>query len=108
MGLGIDVRVDPQRDGGGHAHFCSDLLQALIFKKKLVPVSDTILFREQEFEQMKGALIQYLKTNDAITLAQFRDLFHTSRKFALAFLDYMDEQGVTVRVDDVRTLRHSG
>ncbi len=29
MGLGIDVRVDPQRDGGGHAHFCSDLLQAL-------------------------------------------------------------------------------
>ena len=86
----------------------SDLLQALIFKKKLVPVSDTILFREQEFEQMKGALIQYLKTNDAITLAQFRDLFHTSRKFALAFLDYMDEQGVTVRVDEVRTLRHSG
>lgn len=86
----------------------SDLLQALIFKKKLIPVSSTILFREQEFEQMKEALIHYLETNDGITLAQFRDLFHTSRKFALAFLDYMDELGVTVREDEVRKLCHSG
>jgi len=86
----------------------SDLLQALVFKGKLIPVSDTILFREQEYVQMKEALEKYLEINNEITLAQFRDLFHTSRKYALAFLDYMDEQGVTTRVDEVRKLRHSG
>ncbi len=86
----------------------SDLLQALVFKGKLIPVSDTILFREQEYVQMKEALEKYLEINNEITLAQFRDLFHTSRKYALAFLDYMDEKGVTTRVDEVRKLRHSG
>lgn len=83
----------------------SDLLQALIFTEKLIPVSNTILFRKQEYDQMKKALIHYLEANDEITLAQFRDLFHTSRKYALAFLDFMDEQGTTVRVDEVRKLK---
>ena len=36
------------------------------------------------------------------SLAAFRDHFGTSRKYALAFLDYFDRQGITTRKGDVR------
>lgn len=37
-------------------------------------------------------------------LSLFRDRFGTSRKFALAFLEYFDAQGITKRKGDVRSL----
>jgi selenocysteine-specific elongation factor len=34
-----------------------------------------------------------------------RDLFDTSRKYALALLEYLDAKGITKRVGDERILR---
>ena len=55
---------------------------------------------------MKSGLIKYLEEQGEITLAQFRDMFGTSRKYALAFLEYMDRLEVTERVDEIRKLKH--
>jgi selenocysteine-specific elongation factor len=41
-------------------------------------------------------------------VAQVRDLFSTSRKYALALLGYMDEKRITRRVGDERVLRNPG
>jgi selenocysteine-specific elongation factor len=38
-------------------------------------------------------------------VAQFRDLFQTSRKYALAVLEHLDEVGVTQRDGDLRRLK---
>jgi hypothetical protein len=38
-------------------------------------------------------------------VAETRDLFQTSRKYALGFLEHLDAKGVTRRVDDKRMLR---
>ena len=40
-----------------------------------------------------------------ITLAAFRDLTGSTRKYALPFLEYMDAAGVTRRVGEKRVLR---
>jgi len=40
-----------------------------------------------------------------ITATVFRDLIGASRKFAIAFLDWCDRTGVTLRVGDIRKLR---
>jgi selenocysteine-specific elongation factor len=55
---------------------------------------------------MKDQLIQFLDEHGEISLAQFRDLLNPSRKYALAFLDYMDRMEVTERVDEIRKLKH--
>jgi len=44
---------------------------------------------------------------DGVTLAAFRDLSGTSRKYALPFLEYMDSIGVTRRVGEKRILRQT-
>jgi selenocysteine-specific elongation factor len=46
-----------------------------------------------------------IQDKGAITVAEFRDSFNTSRKYALAFLEYLDRTGITVREGDNRRLR---
>jgi selenocysteine-specific elongation factor len=38
-------------------------------------------------------------------VAEVRDRFKTSRKYALALMEHLDEQGVTLRSGDERVLR---
>ena len=46
-------------------------------------------------EDAKNRIIEHLKTNDLITIAQVRDMFSTSRKSAKPILEYMDSIKVT-------------
>jgi selenocysteine-specific elongation factor len=46
-----------------------------------------------------------LQKNGQITLAEVRDLFDTTRKYAQALLEHLDSIGVTVREGDYRKLR---
>ena len=45
----------------------------------------------------------YLRANERMTAAQFRDLLGTSRKYAVPLLEWLDANGVTVRDGDHRT-----
>lgn len=57
------------------------------------------------YEQAIADIISFIEQNGSITLAQTRDLFDTSRKFALKILEHLDDQGITKRKDDVRVLK---
>ena len=43
--------------------------------------------------------------NERIALAEVRDLFNTSRKFAQALLEHLDAIGITMRDGDFRKLK---
>ena len=47
---------------------------------------------------------RYIAENGQITLAEFRDMLETSRKYAVTILEYFDEQKITRKVDDARVL----
>jgi selenocysteine-specific elongation factor len=46
-----------------------------------------------------------IKENGKISLAEVRDTFNTSRKYAQALLEHLDSIGETVREGDFRKLR---
>ncbi len=54
---------------------------------------------------MLKAVRDHIRANGSLTVAQFRDLFSTSRKYALAFLEHTDAVGVTLRRGDERVLK---
>ncbi len=81
-----------------------EVLILLIERGDLVRVSENVLFRKQDYDRMLSGAIDYLKTNGAFTVAEFRDLFNTTRKYALALLEYWDSQKITVRDGDIRRL----
>jgi len=82
-----------------------EVLNALLEQGRLVQVSENILFLASTYEAMVERVVEHLKREGTITLAQVRDLFSTSRKYAQAFLEYLDAQGITRRVGDERVLR---
>lgn len=45
-----------------------------------------------------------MEANGEITLAQFRDMCGTSRKYAVQLLEYMDKKKITKLVGDKRVL----
>ena len=83
----------------------ADVLAALIQQGRLVKVNDLVLFSSETYEKMTRAVIDHLQRNGHITLAQVRDMFSTSRKYAQALLEHLDARRTTRRVGDERVLR---
>jgi selenocysteine-specific elongation factor len=82
-----------------------DVLAVLLEQGKLVKLSDEVLFLPQTYATMIERVRQHIQKNGNITVAQVRDLFDTSRKYALALLEHLDAKGITKRVGDARVLR---
>ena len=57
------------------------------------------------FDEALTGLKEKIGKDGQITLAEFRDMIGTSRKFAMEILEYLDEQKITQKVDDARVLR---
>jgi len=81
-----------------------DVYTALIDLGEFVPVSPDVVFRKDTYEEMVSVLRDLIIRSGSISAAQFRDHFATSRKYALAFLEYTDSVGITIREGDVRVL----
>lgn len=83
----------------------SDLLEGLLSSEKLVAVSDRVLFTPGALSQMREWVQETINNKGDLSLAEFRDHFETSRKYATALLEYFDSTGFTYRKGDVRGLR---
>jgi len=83
----------------------AQVLAALIEQGKLVKVSNTVLFSKEAYQEMTQAIVSHLQREGGITLAQVRDMFTTSRKYAQALLEHLDDKRITKRIGDERILR---
>jgi selenocysteine-specific elongation factor len=83
----------------------NELYRALVETGELVQVSDDVVFRQADYQVMLMFVHEHLKLHPALTVAEFRDHFHSSRKYALAFLEHLDAGGVTIREGDFRKLK---
>lgn len=83
----------------------SEILEGLTTTGRLVPVSDAVIFSSEAIEEMKNWIRETIQEKGSLSLAEFRDHFQTSRKFAQASLEYFDSIGITYRKGDVRALR---
>ena len=82
-----------------------EILNALVTLNKLITVSPDVIFRKEDYDLMVSDIRKTIERNGRITLAEVRDLFKTSRKYAQALLEHLDATGVTIRDGDFRKLR---
>jgi len=82
-----------------------EIFNALIDQEQLIAVNNDVVFLKSTYDQMVQEVLDRLKREGQITVAQFRDMYQTSRKYALSFLEQLDAQGLTERVGDARQLR---
>ncbi|RME48305.1 MAG: hypothetical protein D6796_06475, partial [Caldilineae bacterium] len=82
-----------------------ELLNAMLEGGKLLRLSPDVLFLPETFAQFVDWLKTHISRHGSTTVAEVRDAFQTSRKYALALLEYTDSVGITRRVGDERVLR---
>ena len=54
--------------------------------------------------EAKNLILEHINKNGKISAAEARDILNTSRKYAVAVLEYFDSIKLTKRVEDYRTL----
>ncbi len=83
----------------------AELIEVLIDQAMLVRISGGVLFRQTDFAEIVEEVRSTAQQQGTITLAQVRDLFDTSRKYAQAILEELDARRITRREGDLRVLR---
>ena len=79
-----------------------DLQHWILETGRLIRITDDIFFLPQTVAAMIGWIQERLVSHGTLTLAEFRDAWQTTRKYAQAFLEYTDSQRITRRNGDER------
>jgi selenocysteine-specific elongation factor len=82
-----------------------EVLAVLDAEGKVARIAPDLYYGRAAADEAKALIEAHCRAHGEITAATFRDLIGASRKFAIAFLDWCDRTGVTVRVGDLRKLR---
>ncbi|RKD32477.1 selenocysteine-specific translation elongation factor [Thermohalobacter berrensis] len=78
--------------------------EALLDLNILIKAKEGIIFHKEVYEKGIEIVKNFISKNGSITLAEFRDLIGTSRKYAMALLESYDQQKITRRIEDKRIL----
>jgi selenocysteine-specific elongation factor len=83
----------------------AELLDHMEESGLIVPTRAGVVFAAGAFAEMQERALEVAAASGQVTLAEVRDLFGTSRKYAQAFLEHLDDLKLTRRVGDARVLR---
>lgn len=86
------------------AQLGADVVAALLDQQRLVKVREDVLFGAEAYRTMVDAIIARIKERGRTTVADVRDQFNTSRRYAIAVLEHLDQEHVTRRDGDDRVL----
>ena len=78
------------------------LLQLLLKDKRLVRISDELVFHSSAMQSLRGMLLQ--KKGQRFAVPEFKDWTGVSRKYAIPLLEFLDRERVTKREGDSRVV----
>ena len=73
----------------------------------VIRVSADLYFLAEVLSDLRHTVQGTLSADQELTPALFRDRFGTSRKYAIPLMEYLDREGITQRIGDVRTLKRT-
>ena len=83
---------------------CRQVVESLVSGGGLVMLTPQLCLHSQVYAQVGDKTRDFMAEHQELTLAEFRDLLGTSRKYALAVLEYYDKNKILKKDGDVRRL----
>ncbi len=80
------------------------LMEHLCHEGKLIKLSKNVVLSYNHFQRAQDAVVESIKKNGTLDSADFKHVIGSTRKYALAILDFLDLRGVTVRIGNNRKL----
>lgn len=82
-----------------------EVYDVMLRQQLLVQLNDEVVLLPETYTQAVKRVRDFIARAGSMTAAQARDLFGTTRKYALALMEHLDAIGVTRRVGDARVLK---
>lgn len=82
----------------------TELVGWLVEQGRIVRVAPDVAFLPETYDELVGWVRRQIGNAGSVSVAQLRDRFGSSRKYALALLEHLDERKVTRRAGDARIL----
>jgi selenocysteine-specific elongation factor len=101
-GLAVPALPDVLAKSGVEAARARSLLQILLREKRLVRVSDDLVFHHTAMEKLRAMLSAHKAAR--FNVGTFKDWTGISRKYAIPLLEYLDRERVTRREGDERVV----
>ena len=92
--------VKDARDAVGN-----EVYEALLELGELKQLNEEVVYRSHDYEHLVEQIVTLGLQNETINIGQVRDMLDTSRKYAIALLEHLDQQRITRRSGDDRTLQ---
>lgn len=83
---------------------CERIIEHLCNSGKLLRLSKNVILAKEFFLQAQNSVIKIIKEKGILDSADFKYTINSSRKYALAILDFLDLKGITMRIDNNRKL----
>lgn len=80
------------------------VLEHLFDQGKLVSVSKNVVLSAQSFHRAQARVVAIIQEKGVLNSADFKYEIDSSRKYALAILDWLDARRVTLRIGNDRKL----
>ena len=81
-----------------------ELLAWALARRLLVRVAPDVFFLPESYDELVAWVRQTIAETGSVSVGQLRDRFGSSRKYALAFLEHLDERKITRREGEGRVL----
>ncbi len=81
---------------------CKQVVESLVSGGGLVMLTPQICVHREIYEDVSRRTAEHFASQPGLTLAQFRDMLGTSRKYALAVLEYYDKNKILKKEGDLR------
>ncbi len=78
-----------------------EVLASLIESGEVIRIDD-LYYMRPVFDEMRARILTTIDEKGEINVAGMRELFGTTRKYAIPILEYLDQHKITRRVGDVR------
>ena len=83
---------------------CRQVAESLVSSGELVMLTPQLCVHPSVYLDVCRRTKEYMDSHETLTLAEFRDLLSTSRKYALAVLEYFDRNKILKKEGDLRRL----
>ena len=80
------------------------VMESLLTSGELILLTPQIYLYRDVYERILEAAKAHFETNNALTLAQLRDMLGTSRKYSQAIIEYFDKLHITRKDGDIHYL----
>jgi selenocysteine-specific elongation factor len=95
-------RIKKDKDKG------EKLIKLLLDEGKLVRLKGDLLFHIDALNSVIKQVRVFLRDGKQMDIGDFKEMAGLSRKFAVPLLEYLDSEGITMRLGDKRVLRRKG